>query len=167
MVECDEKPSGAPDTREDGRLTMPAVQFYDQDRGFKLSVQGLLITAAMFTGQLSAIRIALAHRSAQLEQAQVAEIKYEFLLLLGWLTMFWIIGAASSCGFILTAFFCLLTIARVLKAWFQEIIERMPKQSLSRHYCALILAIGFFLAVAARACYISMAIVDTGATGGI
>ncbi|MBO9102063.1 MULTISPECIES: hypothetical protein [unclassified Rhizobium] len=112
-------------------------------------------------------RTAFTWLSQGLDPAQAAAVKCELLFWIGSLLMLWIIGAASVSGFVLTAFFCLLTFAKVLRITLMKIIEGMPKYSRGRHYATLTLGIAFFVLVAARACYISMIIVDTGMSGGI
>ncbi|QXZ80338.1 hypothetical protein [Rhizobium sp. L51/94] len=112
-------------------------------------------------------RTAFTWLSQGLDPAQAAAVKCELLFWIGSLLMLWIIGAASVSGFVLTAFFFLLTFAKVLRITLMKIIEGMPKYSRGRHYATLTLGIAFFVLVAARACYISMIIVDTGMSGGI
>ncbi len=51
----------------------------------------------------------------KLDPPQKQAARYELLVLSGWLMVFWAIGAASVSGYILTLFFCILAIAKVVK----------------------------------------------------
>ena len=102
-----------------------------------------------------------------LEPFWVEALRYELLVLIGWLAVFWAIGAASFSGFVLTSFFVVLAIVKAVKISISRTLERMPKGSVVRHYVGIALAVSFYLLLASRACYVAMAVVDAVGRGGI
>jgi hypothetical protein len=97
---------------------------------------------------------------AGIEAIQISALKHELLVSGGWLLTFWAMGAASWSGFVLTAFFVLLSTGRILRISVDKVLTTLPKHSVAKHYARIAIAACFFLLLAARGCYIAMVIVD-------
>ncbi|MDL2409422.1 hypothetical protein PY650_28080 [Rhizobium calliandrae] len=77
------------------------------------------------------------------------------------MTVAWIIGAAASSGYILSALFVIVAVWRFFKNTANNFIEEMPKRSALRHYTLGVVSLVLFFLLTARACYIATVVVDT------
>ncbi|MBP1860448.1 hypothetical protein [Rhizobium herbae] len=100
-------------------------------------------------------------RFVTLNQYQTAALKREFLLYGGCLLMFWLIGATSLSGFVITAFFVIMATAQFIKRAAHNAMAKMSKRSAFRRYGAGMVSLCFFCLMVARACYIATVLVDT------
>ncbi|URK86249.1 hypothetical protein LP421_04505 (plasmid) [Rhizobium sp. RCAM05350] len=96
-----------------------------------------------------------------LDQCQIAALKRELLLYGGYLLMFWVIGATSLSGFVITAFFVVMATGQLIKRAAHSIMAKMGKRSAFRRYGAGLVSLCIFCLVVAHVCYIATVLVDT------
>jgi hypothetical protein len=95
------------------------------------------------------------------EFLRIAAPKQERSFSGGCLVMFWLISAASYSGYVILAFFVIISLARFAKHAALALAESLPRGSLSRHHIITWISAAFFSLLTVRACYIAAVIVDT------
>jgi len=75
--------------------------------------------------------------------------------------MFWVIGATSLSGFVITAFFVIMATGQLVKRGAQGVLATMGKRSAFKRYGTGLASLVLFCLVVARACYIATVLVDT------
>jgi hypothetical protein len=102
-----------------------------------------------------------------IEEVQLAALKRELLLYGGCLMLFWLIGATSWSGFVVTAIFLAIAAFHLARRAIDAVLETMRKESILRHYAAALIALALFCLLIARATYVLAVVIDSELlTGG-
>ncbi|EJJ31382.1 hypothetical protein PMI11_00376 [Rhizobium sp. CF142] len=94
------------------------------------------------------------------ELSRIAAPKQELCLLVGCLTMFWLISAASLIGYITLTLFLSVAIGRIVQNVARVFAERLPRRSQLRRYIVMGTSVVLFSLMTVRGCYLATVIVD-------
>jgi hypothetical protein len=85
----------------------------------------------------------------------------------GCLMMFWLIGAASVSGFVITGFFLAVAGIHMARNIIQTGLDRLAsKHDLAARYLGGLVSLSFFSLLGGRTCYIAATLVDTALQHG-
>jgi hypothetical protein len=96
-----------------------------------------------------------------------AALRRELVGYVGCLMIFWLIGAASISGFVITAFFVAVAAIHLARNIIRTGLDRLAsKRALAARYLGGLVSLTFFSLLGGRACYIAATLVDTALQHG-